>query len=48
MSKSSRTILAVFALAVVAACAPRAQEPVAYEPIPAPVTDDRVGGKYAK
>ncbi|WP_155326527.1 hypothetical protein [Alkalilacustris brevis] len=47
MSKSSRTILAVFALAVVTACAPRAQQPV-YEPIPAPVTDDRAGGKYAK
>jgi hypothetical protein len=47
MSKSSKTILAVFALAVAAACAPKQQE-VYYEPIPGPVLDDRSGSKYGK
>jgi hypothetical protein len=47
MSKSSRTLLALFVLAIAAACAPRA-EVVQYEPIPEPIIYDGPTGKYGK
>lgn len=47
MSKSSRALFAIFALAIAAACAPKAQEPVMYEQAQ-PIIQDEPTDKYGK
>lgn len=47
MSNSSRALIAVFSLAIAAACAPKAEEPVMYEQAE-PIVQDEPTGKYDK
>jgi len=46
MSKSSKSILAVVALVVLAACSPRAGEYVVAEPVPAPIYVEPASTKF--
>lgn len=46
MPRPSRAAVAVLALAVLAACAPRQDEVVIIEPAPAPIYAEPSSGKY--